>query len=118
MREKNSKLVYSTSGSNQCPKCGKPLQKCGCSSKATATKSDGVVRIMRSTKARGGKVVTVIQGIDQPADQLKATAKKLKGLCGTGGTVKNGDIEIQGDHRDKLCQALIEMGFKAKLAGG
>jgi translation initiation factor 1 len=82
------------------------------------TQSDGIVRLRRETKGRGGKGVTLIDGLPLAEDALQALARQLKNKCGTGGTVKNGTIEIQGDHRVQL-QALLEaLGFKVKLAGG
>jgi len=81
-------------------------------------KSDGIVRIMRDRKQRGGKTVTVITGVPASDDALIALAQQLKKSCGSGGTVKDGVIEIQGDHRDKLQAKLTELGYKVKLAGG
>lgn len=77
------------------------------------------LKVMRDRKGRKGKVVTVISGfVLNPAD-LKALAKTLKTYCGSGGTVKDGDvIEVQGDHREKVAQKLQELGYKVKLAGG
>ena len=84
----------------------------------TTKKSDGIVRIMRDRKQRGGKTVTVITGVPVSDDALTALAQQLKKLCGSGGTVKDGVIEIQGDHRDKVQAKLTELGYKVKLAGG
>ncbi len=81
-------------------------------------KSDGIVRIMRDRKQRGGKTVTVITGVLANDDALTILAQQLKKLCGSGGTVKDGVIEIQGDHRDKLHAKLTALGYKVKLAGG
>lgn len=118
MKNNSSKLVYSTAGDNRCSQCGQTLKKCDCQKSPITKAPRGAVKIFRSTKARKGKVVTVIENIDQSAEQLKQTAKRLKALCGTGGTVKEGDIEIQGDHREKLQKALLEMGIQAKISGG
>ncbi len=79
---------------------------------------DGIVRIARQTKGRGGKGVCLITGVPLPELELKALAGKLKAKCGTGGTVKDGVIEIQGDNRQKLQAELEKMGYKVKLAGG
>lgn len=79
---------------------------------------DGLIRIHRETKGRGGKGVCVITGLNLKTDALNELAKKLKQTCGTGGTVKDRVIEIQGDNRDKLKQALEKMGYAVKLAGG
>ncbi len=116
------RIVYST-GSGRvtiCPECGQSYQKCLCDQPAGSTtkKSDGIVRIMRDRKQRGGKTVTVIAGIQAYQDELAALAQQLKKLCGSGGTVKDGNIEIQGDHRDAIQAKLIELGYKVKRAGG
>jgi translation initiation factor 1 len=79
---------------------------------------DGVVRVSRQTKGRKGRGVSLITGIPLGEAELKILAKQLKMKCGAGGTVINGVIEIQGDHREALVKALIASGFKAKLAGG
>ena len=115
----NTRLVYSDEIGSLCPSCNKPLQKCICSNKsATSNNSDGIVRILRSTKGRKGKGVTVITGIPLDPEELKALAKKLKQKCGSGGTVKDGIIEIQGDHRELLLGLLQEKGWVVKKAGG
>lgn len=80
--------------------------------------SDGIVRIRRESKGRGGKTVTVITGIPLEAEALKELAGDLKRKCGTGGTLKEGCIEIQGDHRPLLAAELEKRGFRVKLAGG
>ena len=103
---KNSRLVYSTDSgrvSNQPP----PEPK---------TVGDGIVRIQRETKGRGGKAVSVVSGL--PADQLKPLCKLLKSKCATGGAIKDQLIEIQGDHREKIKTLLEKQGFQVKLAGG
>ena len=79
---------------------------------------DGVVRVRRETGGRGGKTVTAIYGVGPSEDERKRVAGELKKLCGTGGTVKDGTIEIQGDHRDKIVAALERRGLTVKLAGG
>ncbi len=84
----------------------------------TAPKGDGIVRIRRETKGRKGKGMTTITGVDLPETDLKKLAKDLKKLCGTGGAVKEGVIEIQGDNRDKIKHVLEQRGFNVKLAGG
>lgn len=113
----SSKLVYSTSGANTCPRCDKRLDKCRCESSATGQdKGDGVVRISREVKGRGGKEVTVISGL--PELQLKALSKTLKSACGTGGSCKQGNIELQGDRRQQAQRLLQDKGFTVKLAGG
>lgn len=79
---------------------------------------DGVVRIHRETKGRAGKGVCVITGLPLRDDQLKELAKKIKQHCGTGGTVKDHTIEIQGDQREKIKLLLESLGHTVKLAGG
>ena len=76
------------------------------------------MRIRRETKGRKGKGVTTVSGIELPEAELKALAKQLKQKCSTGGTVKSGVIEIQGDHRDLLKAELEKRGHQVKLAGG
>ena len=88
------------------------------SQKNPSPKGDGIVRIRRETKGRKGKGVTTITGLDLPESDLKQLAKDLKKLCGTGGAVKDGVIEIQGDNREKIKQKLEQQGLSVKLAGG
>ena len=76
------------------------------------------MRLQRESKGRGGKGVTLITGLPLNSDELKKLAKELKQLCGTGGTVKDGVIEIQGEQREKLKPFLEKKGFKVKIAGG
>jgi len=119
-RDSNSRLVYSTESGRICPSCGKQAAQCICKKKKTQTRpgGDGQIRVERSTKGRKGKGVTLITGLPLEDDSLKALSKELKQKCGTGGTVKNGIIEIQGDHRDVLIEHLNSLGYKAKKAGG
>lgn len=115
----SSKLVYSTAGNNVCPRCAKALKNCRCDeSRSVATSGDGVVRIRREKKGRGGKEVTVISGLDLSADKLKSLAKNLKTLCGTGGSVKAGAIELQGDKVEQAMHILQQQGFIVKHSGG
>ena len=103
--------VYSTDGGRIRPDARQ-------ASGEPAKKSDSIVRIMRDRKQRGGKTVTVITGIPASEEALTGLAQQLKKLCGSGGTVKDGTIEIQGDHCDKIQAKLTEMGYKVKRAGG
>ena len=114
----DSRLVYSTELGKMCPECGKPSGHCACKPAARKSSGDGIVRVMRETKGRQGKCVTVITGLPLPAPELKALGRQLKQACGSGGTVKDGAIEIQGDHRDRLLEELAKRGFNAKRAGG
>jgi translation initiation factor 1 len=83
-----------------------------------APRGDGIVRVRRESQGRGGKTVTTISGVGLAEDALRALAGELKRLCGTGGTVKDYVIEIQGDHREKIVAALEQRGYSVKLAGG
>ncbi len=87
-------------------------------SKADAQKVKDVVRVSRDAKGRGGKTVTVVTGISLPDKDLDALGKQLKASCGSGGTVKDGVIEVQGDHVDRILALLVAQGYKAKRAGG
>ena len=118
----NSRLVYSTESGKICPSCQKPVSECTCikkkSKSQTNIKTDGIIRVQREVKGRKGKTVTTVSGFQINADELKNLATQLKRRCGTGGSVKDGVIIIQGDHRDALITELKNRGFKAKIAGG
>ncbi|MDB4442023.1 translation initiation factor Sui1 [bacterium] len=118
----NSRLVYSTGTGQICPACQKPVSECACKKKKsrpqTNIKIDGIIRIQREVKGRKGKTVTTVSGFQITADELKNLAAQLKRRCGTGGSVKDGIIIIQGDHRDALLSELKKQGYSAKLAGG
>jgi len=113
-----NRIVYSTEYGKMCPRCNKPDQSCICRKQKKQKVSDGIVRVGRSTKGRKGKGVSVITGIPLSGQDLKKLAKSLKQKCGTGGTVKEGVIEIQGDHRTLLVSELKKAGYEAKLSGG
>ncbi len=113
----NSDLVYSTESGTMYPGCNKPAQQCA-SKKQQSIPRDGIVRLMRETKGRKGKGVTLINGLPLDPEALKKLAKSLKQKCGGGGSVKNGIIEIQGDHRDVLEKELTTLGYTVKRAGG
>lgn len=115
---KNSGLVYSTDQGRMCPDCGQPKDRCTCHGNRSVLKGDGIVRVSRETKGRKGRGVTLIVGIPLNEIELKILAKELKVKCGSGGTVKNGVIEIQGDHRDKLMDELKTRGWVIKRVGG
>lgn len=112
-----SRLVYSTDFGRACPGCGKPMGQCVCR-QAKAPVGDGIVRVQRETKGRGGKAVTVVHGVPVDAAALDQLGKELKASCGTGGTVKDGIIEVQGDHVEKVMVNLQGRGFTVKRAGG
>jgi translation initiation factor 1 len=111
-------LVYSSELGRICPACGKPVKGCVCRKKTARPADDGIVRVSRESKGRGGKTVTVITGIPLDDEKLKTLAGELKRRCGTGGTLKDGGIEIQGDHRDLLVTELRNRGYTVKLSGG
>lgn len=111
-------LVYSTEAGRMCPKCRQPMARCTCGKGSAAPSGDGVVRVSRETKGRGGKCVTVVRGVPLGGAELEALGKRLKAACGAGGTVKDGVIEVQGDHRDTLVARLAAEGFKVKASGG
>ena len=117
-KSKTKGLVYSTDTGQTCPGCGHPVKQCCCSKENSRQQGDGVVRVSRQTKGRKGSGVCLITGAPLGEAELKKLAKQLKKKCGSGGAVKNGVIEIQGDHREILVDALIKLGFKAKPAGG
>lgn len=117
-----STLVYSTeAGGRVCPGCGAPMAQCRCKeldNKARLAATDGIVRVSHETKGRKGKGVTVVKGVALDAAGLTALGKQLKTACGSGGTVKDGVIEIQGDHRELVIAALTKQGHTVKRAGG
>jgi len=114
----NSRLVYSTDGGRLCPQCLRPQMNCVCGSSKPASTGDGIVRLHRETKGRGGKAVTIIRGLPLSGDALKALATQLKKKCGVGGTLKDDIIEIQGDQRELLKGELEKLGYPVKISGG
>jgi translation initiation factor 1 len=110
-------LVYSTDAGTMCPACRRPIAQCACKRSAPPA-GDGVVRVSRETAGRGGKAVTVVRGLALDAGALNALAKQLKALCGSGGTAKDGVVEIQGDHCERVIEALKKQGRVVKRAGG
>jgi translation initiation factor 1 len=127
--ETRDRLVYSSEHGRVCPSCGRSETRCNCRGKGARTRikarqeadaakaSDGIVRVGRSTRGRRGKIVSTVTGVPIDADELQALAAELKRRCGTGGALKDGVIEIQGDHRDTLVEELEKRGFKVKRAG-
>lgn len=109
-----TRLVYSTEHGTMCPNCRQPQAACIC--KAALPTGDGIARVGR--ELRKGKAVIVISGLILDASALTALGKQLKTMCGTGGTVKDGQIEIQGEHRDTVMAELTKRGFKVKRGGG
>jgi len=103
------RLVYSTARGRVAPDPATPPR---------AARGDGVVRVRREVKGRRGKTVTTISGVPLASDALRDLSGELKRRCGTGGSAKDGVIEIQGDHRDTLLAELEARGYTVKLAGG
>jgi translation initiation factor 1 len=113
-------IVYRTGVGAICPGCRRPAAQCVCKdAKGRAVgPAAGVVRVSRQTQGRGGKAVTLVSGLPLAAAALETLAGELKRHCGSGGTVRDGVIEIQGEHRDRLVVELVRRGFAAKRAGG
>ncbi|MGQ7932923.1 translation initiation factor Sui1 [Paraburkholderia sp. D1E] len=112
-------LVYSTEGGRMCPECRRSLAECVCKTAARKLPlGDGVVRVIRETKGRGGKSVTLVKGLALDPLALALLGKQLRTACGSGGTVKDGVIEVQGDHCEQVIEALKNYGHHAKRAGG
>ncbi len=117
-RKKSGGLVYSTDGGRMCPKCRRPIGQCVCAQKKPGSVPDGVVRVSRETKGRNGKSVTVIRGLALDPAALTLLGKELKTACGSGGTVKDGVIEVQGDHCARVIETFKNQGWVVKRAGG
>ncbi len=111
-------LVYSTDTGRMCPACRQPMAGCLCKVKAPAPAGDGVVRVGREKQGRAGKLVTVVRGLPGDAAALAAWGKRLRTACGAGGTVKDGVVEVQGDHVDRVLALVVQAGLKAKRTGG
>jgi len=111
-------LVYSTDAGRMCPACRRPIAQCACGVATPAVPSDGIVRVSRETKGRGGKAVTLVKGLQLDAGMLAGLCRQLKAACGCGGTVKDGVIEVQGDHCERVVEFLKAQGHTVKRAGG
>jgi len=115
----NGGLVYSSDKGRMCPRCERPLVGCVCKRmQQAAPAGDGIVRVRCDTKGRKGKGVTLIEGVPLGLDELKAFAKKLKKKCGSGGSIKDGTIEIQGDHVALMLTELAKEGWTVRRSGG
>jgi translation initiation factor 1 len=113
MRSSNGGLVYSTETGRICPVCRQPVAQCTCKTAASAAPvGDGNVRVSLQSKGRG------VKGVALDPMALAVLGKQLRTACGAGGTVKDGVIEVQGDHCDTILQALSKLGHRAKRAGG
>ena len=126
-RRDSTRTVYSSEHGRICPHCGLPSSRCVCRANPrgpgpagalTNPQGDGIARVGRSSKGRGGKTVTVVDGLQVSPDALRDLARDLKRYCGTGGAVKSETIEIQGDQRDPVVDFLEERGFRVKRTGG
>lgn len=111
-------IVYDSALGRICPRCRKPAGTCRCGTAASLVRpaNDGFVRVRR--EVRNGKPCTVVLGLPLRADELREFASVLKQACGSGGTAKDGKVEIQGDHRDTVKAVLEQRGYVVKLAGG
>lgn len=131
----SDRVVYSTGVGRRCAECGRAIEACTCRkgarvdpaarrasaaaavAQAPAAK-DAVVRVGRQTQGRGGKGVTVITGLPLAPADLEKLVRELKQRCGSGGTVRDGTVEIQGEHRDTLVAELAKRGYTVKRSGG
>jgi len=113
-------IVYRSDVGRICPGCRRPAGQCACQDQRgkSVRAGAGAVRVSRQTQGRGGKAVTLITGLPLGDDALATLAGELKRRCGSGGTVREGVIEIQGEHRDTLVTELCQRGYAARRAGG
>ena len=111
-------LVYSTDLGRTCPTCRQARADCRCGAAPQRPAGDGIVRVSRETKGRGGKGVTLVKGLPLDDAALATLGKQLKALCGSGGTVKDGVIEVQGEHCERVIDHLKKGGWTVKRAGG
>lgn len=118
MKKRTGGLVYSTDTGRTCPTCRRGVAECRCRENGPSPKRDGVVRVGRETKGRKGAGVTLVTGVPLEGEALDALAKALKQRVGSGGTVKDGVIELQGDHRDIVVAELSKKGWTVKRVGG
>ena len=111
------RLVYSTGLGSICPGCGWPEKDCKCSSQrapSEAIPNRIVAKLRMEKKGRGGKTVTVVDGLPRNAALLKALSQELKRVCGTGGAVADGAVELQGDLRERVREVLLTKGYIVK----
>jgi translation initiation factor 1 len=113
-----TRIIYSTGVGSLCPNCRRPVRECVCPKGAPGAAKPAAVRVGREIKGRAGKGVTTISGLPMSLFDIESLATKLKKRCGAGGTVSEGVIEIQGDHRDMIVAELIKLGWPAKKSGG
>jgi translation initiation factor 1 len=113
----NAKLVYSTGSDGVCPRCGWPQRDCRCSTRQSANEplpARITAKLRMEKKGRGGKTVTVVDGLPRNEAFLKELCSELKRACGTGGAIHEGTIELQGDLRERLRETLAKKGFAVK----
>ena len=111
-------LVYSTEAGRMCPQCRQPMAACQCAQRAKqVVRGDGQVRVSRERAGRGGKTVTLVRGLALEADSLAALGKRLRSACGAGGAAKDGVLEIQGDHVERVLELLAREGHAARRSG-
>jgi translation initiation factor 1 len=113
-----ARIIYSTGIGNLCPNCRRPARDCVCPKGVPGAAKAGAVRVGRETKGRAGKGVTTVTGLPLSSSEIDSLAAQLKKRCGSGGTVRDGVIEIQGDHRDLIVAELTKLGWPAKKSGG
>lgn len=118
MAAMTARIVYATGIGTLCPNCRRAVRECVCPKGAPGAAGPAAVRVGRETKGRAGKGVTVVTGLPLAAAQIEAIAAKLKKRCGSGGTVRDGVIEIQGEHRETIVAELGKLGWPAKKSGG
>jgi translation initiation factor 1 len=117
-RDRTSGIVYSTGLGAICPGCRRPVADCACRKADGRPARENAVRVLREVAGRKGKGVSVVTGLPLAQAELEALAAELKKRCGSGGTVRDGRIEIQGDHRDLLVAELANRGYRPRRAGG
>jgi translation initiation factor 1 len=113
-----TRIIYSTGIGSLCPNCRRAVRECVCPKGAPGAVGPGAVRVGREIKGRAGKGVTTITGLPMSPADIETLATQLKKRCGSGGTVRNGVIEIQGEHRDVIVAELVKLGWQAKKSGG
>jgi translation initiation factor 1 len=112
------RIIYSTGIGSLCPNCRRAVRECVCPKGAPGAAQVSAVRVGREVKGRAGKGVTTVTGLPLPLAEIERLATQLKKRCGSGGTVRDGVIEIQGDHRDVIVAELVKLGWPAKKSGG
>ena len=113
----NARLVYSTNTAGKCPTCGWPQRSCKCSTRQSGKEpvpARIVAKLRMEKKGRGGKTVTVVYGLPENDAFLKDLSQQLKRACGTGGTVVEGGVELQGELRERVREVLMQLGYAVK----